>query len=253
MKKQYIVMIAAVVALIGLGVFLSGNGRQVGNTGNYGDVQNNQGSILENNEPAVGEGDLVNVPEDFEEFRKLNEDVYAWIEIEDTNINYPILQSPNSDSYYLNHTVEHRIGLPGSIYTEKVNSKDFTDFNTLIYGHDMKDGTMFKHVHKFKDKEFFDEHEKIMIYTEDKALEYKVYAVVVYDDRHIMYTYDNDDEADREAFIKSLTKRKNLNNHFREGMTLDKDSKLITLSTCISGRPNNRLILVAELVKELSI
>ena len=79
---------------------------------------------------------------DFEALQQQNADIYAWIRIPETQIDYPILQHPSDDAYYLNHTVEGTEGLPGSIYTEKVNSKDFTDFNTVIYGHNMKNGTM---------------------------------------------------------------------------------------------------------------
>lgn len=86
--------------------------------------------------------------------KETNPDIYAWIEIPDTNVNYPIVQSADDDSYYLNHTIDGQEGYPGSIYTEKVNAKDFSDFNTVIYGHDMKDGSMFKDLHKFEDADF---------------------------------------------------------------------------------------------------
>ena len=84
------------------------------------------------------------IPIDFASLKETNPDIYAWIEIPDTNVNYPIVQSADDDSYYLNHTIDGQEGYPGSIYTEKVNAKDFSDFNTVIYGHDMKDGSMFK-------------------------------------------------------------------------------------------------------------
>lgn len=78
------------------------------------------------------------IPIDFASLKETNPDIYAWIEIPDTNVNYPIVQSADDDSYYLNHTIDGQEGYPGSIYTEKVNAKDFSDFNTVIYGHDMK-------------------------------------------------------------------------------------------------------------------
>lgn len=183
---------------------------------------------------------------DFAALKEQNEDVYAWVDIEDTNIHYPILQSPTDDSYYLNHTIDHVAGLPGSIYTERVNAKDFSDFNTLIYGHDMKNGTMFKDLHKFENKEFFDTHDTVMIYTETEAKTYRVFAAVIYDDRHIMYSYDNDNVADRKVFIQSLYDVGARGSLFREGMEIDENSKLITMSTCIGGRPDRRYIVVCE-------
>lgn len=196
------------------------------------------------------EEEEVIIPIDFAELKAQNEDVYAWVDIEDTNVHYPILQSPTDDSYYLNHTIDHVAGLPGSIYTERVNAKDFSDFNTMIYGHDMKNGTMFKDLHKFEDKEFFDTHDTVMIYTETEAKTYRVFAAVIYDDRHIMYSYDNDNVADRKAFIQSLYDVGARGSLFREGMEIDENSKLITMSTCIGGRPDRRYIVVCEEVVE---
>lgn len=187
-------------------------------------------------------------PIDFAYWKSVNPDVYAWISIGDTNVDYPILQSETDDSYYLEHTIDGVAGYPGSIYTERVNAKDFSDFNTLIYGHDMKDGSMFKHLHKFEDKSFFDLHDTVKIYTETEIKTYRIYAAVIYDNRHIMYTYDNDNVADRTAFIQSLQSVAGVGSFFREGMTIDENSKLITLSTCITGQPNKRYIVVAAQV-----
>lgn len=64
-------------------------------------------------------------PVDFESLRQSNADIYAWIEIPETNINYPIVQKADDDSYYLNHTIEGKEGYPGAIYTESLNAKDF--------------------------------------------------------------------------------------------------------------------------------
>lgn len=194
-------------------------------------------------EPVIEEP--VVIPIDFAELKKINEDIYAWIDIEDTNVHYPIVQSATDDSYYLEHTIEGVKGYPGSIYTEKVNAKDFSDFNTLIYGHDMRDGSMFKHLHKFEDPDFFETHDIVTIYTETEIKTYRIYAAVVYDDRHIMHRYDNDDMEDRKAFIQSLREVGGAGSLFREDMTIDENSNLITMSTCITGQPDKRYIVVA--------
>lgn len=190
------------------------------------------------------------IPIDFAGLKSVNPEIYAWIDIEDTNIHYPIVQSATDDGYYLKRTIDGKKGYPGAIYTQMVNKLDFSDFNTVIYGHDMKDGTMFKHLHKFTDAEFFKNHETIIIYTEDAIKVYRVYAVVVYDNRHIVYSFDQNDVEARKAFIQSINDSKNFRNQFREGMTIDEDSKLITLSTCITGYPKNRLLVIAEEVVE---
>ncbi len=189
-------------------------------------------------------------PINFEYWKSVNPEVYAWISIEDTNIDYPILQSATDDSYYLEHTIDGGKGYPGSIYTEKINTMDFTDFNTVIFGHNMKDGSMFKHLHKFQEKEFFDSHDTVNIYTETEVKIYRVYAAVIYDDRHILNTYDNGKEEDRIAFIQSLETIAGAGSFFREGMEIDENSKLVTLSTCIAGQSDKRYIVVASEVTE---
>ncbi len=181
--------------------------------------------------------------------RDINQDIYAWITIPDTNIDYPIVQEPNDNTYYLEHTIEGNKGYPGAIYTENFNAKDFSDFNTVIYGHDMKDGSMFKHVHKFANADFFNSHDTITIYTEKEIKTYKVFAAVVYDNRHILYTYGGDTKEDRLAFIQSLYDSSNLKNLYREGIEVDENSHLITLSTCITGQPSKRYIVVAAEVE----
>ena len=85
---------------------------------------------------------IVEIPINFEELQAKNPDIYAWIQIDGTNINYPLVQSATDNEYYLNHTIEGQEGYPGSIYTENGNTKEFTEFNTVIYGHDMKDGSI---------------------------------------------------------------------------------------------------------------
>ena len=185
------------------------------------------------------------IPVDFASLKEINPDIYAWIDIEGTNIHYPIVQSPTDDNYYHKRTIDGKRGYPGSIYTQKDNKKDFSDFNTIIYGHDMKDGTMFKHLHKFADAQFFDTHDTIMVYTENDVKEYRIYAALIYDNRHILKNFDQNDMEARMAFIQSINGSKNFKNHFRSGMTIDENSNLITLSTCITGYPSRRYVVVA--------
>ena len=93
-------------------------------------------------------------PVDFAGMWETNEDVYAWITVPGTVIDYPILQHATDNTYYLNYNIDGSYGYPGCIYTENMNSKEFTDNNTVIYGHNMKNGTMFAGLHKFEDAAF---------------------------------------------------------------------------------------------------
>ena len=110
----------------------------------------------------------VEIPIDFAQLQAQNPDIYAWIQIDGTNINYPVAQSATDNEYYLNHTIEGQEGYPGSIYTENWNTKEFTDFNTVIYGHDMKDGSMFQNLHNYADASYMQQHPNVVIYTPEK-------------------------------------------------------------------------------------
>ena len=88
----------------------------------------------------------------------VNPDIYAWIYVPGTKVNYPVLQHETDDTYYLNYNIDGTKGYPGCIYSEKkYNSKDFTDANAVLYGHNMKNGTMFGSIHRYEDQEFFNE------------------------------------------------------------------------------------------------
>ncbi|MDD5798138.1 MAG: class B sortase [Clostridiaceae bacterium] len=190
------------------------------------------------------------IPIDFETLQKKNPDIYAWIKIPGTVVDYPILQSATDDGYYLNHTVDGTNGLPGSIYTEQANTKDFSDFNTVIYGHHMKNRTMFGSLHKYRDEEFMKQNATIYIYTPDSILTYEVFAAVTYSDDHILNTFDFSRESGRKKYLDSIYSIRDMNSPIREDVPVDADSRIITLSTCIGGQPNNRLLVEAVLVDE---
>lgn len=190
------------------------------------------------------------IPIDFATLQQTNPDIYAWIQIEGTNINYPIAQSATDDAYYLDHTIDGVAGLPGSIYTEKVNSKEFTDFNTMIYGHDMLDGSMFADLHKYADATFMQEHPNVVVYTPEKKLTYEIASAIVYDDRHIMKAFDFTKEDHRQAYIDSSYGSRSMSNVVRDDVPITVDSHVITMSTCISGQDDQRFLVQAVLKEE---
>jgi len=144
---------------------------------NYSNNRNRADKIYEEIKNSV---DITIQPDESQEIQKksidfnalweINKDIYAYIEVPGTDISYPILQSKNDNSYYLNYTIEGIKGLPGSIYTENYNSKEFGDRNTVIYGHNMKNGTMFAQLYNYSDTKFFNENQYIYIYLPDKVL-----------------------------------------------------------------------------------
>ncbi len=178
-----------------------------------------------------------------------NEDIYAWIYIPGTNIDYPILQHPTDNSYYLEYNLDGSKGYPGCIYTENVNSKDFADYNTLIYGHNMKNGTMFADLHDFKDETFFQEHRYMFVYLPDKLLVYDIFAAYKFTDAHIWYTYDCVGQDGFGRYLDMIYEDYGNSGNFREGVTVTNEDHIITLSTCVGGQKDKRYLVQGVLVE----
>lgn len=191
-------------------------------------------------------------PINFESLRKTNEDIYAWITIPDMDvISYPVVQHPTDDTYYLKHTIEGREGFPASIYTEKWNSKDFTDRVTIIYGHNMADGTMFGPLYRFSSSTYMREHRIISLYTPEGEFHYRIWASVTYSDAYLPYVFDLTTEEGVGAFIRSIQNVRDLNSFVDSEVEVSETDRFVVLSTC---RPDNRyrLLVVGVLDEELS-
>ena len=189
---------------------------------------------------------------DFEALKKdVNKDIYSWIIVPGTVIDYPVLQHPTEMDYYLDHNLNGSTGYPGCIYTQRMNSKDWTDPNTVLYGHNMKNGTMFAALHKFKQQSFFEENPYIYIYTEDnKILVYKIFAAYEFTNQHLLMTYNLISETSIQSYFDMIRTLDGINNNFDNDIELTAESKVITLSTCISNKPDNRYLVQGVLVAE---
>lgn len=193
-------------------------------------------------------------PIDFESLWEVNPDVYAWIYIPGTNISYPVLQHPTDNSYYLEHTIEGERKRPGTIYSENYNKKDFSDFNTILYGHNMhSNGTMFYELHKFEDSDFLEQNRQIIIYLPKQQLTWKIIAVAVVDNMHLMYKYQNFDDQGRDAFLEMLKDTDTQGEYYDTSWQRTDDTRLLTLSTCIYGQEENRFLVVAALTDEIEL
>lgn len=179
---------------------------------------------------------------DFTALKKQNRDVYAWIFIPETKVDYPVLQHPVRDEYYLNHTIDHISGLPGSIYSEHIHPKDFSASQTILYGHNMKNDTMFGSLHDYENAAFFEEQPYVYIHLPDRTLLYRIFAAVRFSDAYLPGAYDFEDEESFAEFIEDLKKSSGL---IREDMEISPGSRLLTMSTCIGGAPKNRFLVVA--------
>ncbi len=192
-------------------------------------------------------------PIDFASLRLENPDIYAWIYIPDTKVNYPVLQSPTDDSFYLNHDKDGNYSDAGAIYSQLANKTDFSDPVTVLYGHNMNSGGMFATLHYFENKEFFDSHQDMYIYTDGHIYTYKVIAAYQYDNRHILNSFNFADTAVTQQYFDSVLNPNSLVMNVREGVQLSAESdKIVQLSTCTgdANRLVRRYLITGELVSD---
>lgn len=189
---------------------------------------------------------------DFNELMQINPDIYAWIYIPNTNVDYPVAQSGEgmNDSFYLTHNVYKNYQFSGTIYTEKQNAKDFSDPVTVLYGHNMLNGSMFATLHKFNDKTFFDNNNTMFVFTKDKVYTYLIYSAYQYDDRHILNSFNMRDENSFREYLDSTLQQRPYYCNVREGIELSADDRILTLSTCMNGGGNVRYLVQGVLVDE---
>lgn len=187
---------------------------------------------------------------DWGALRQVNPDIYAWIYIPGTKVDYPILQHPTDDSYYLKYNLNGTRGYPGCIYTERLNQKDFTDFNTVLYGHNMRNQSMFASLHNFEQGDFFTNNPYIYVYTEDKVLVYEVFSAWIADDAHILKTNDFSTKKGRDTYLKTILKNYENYGNMRNDVTVSSDSHILTLSTCMKKKSHNRFLVQAVLLNE---
>ncbi|MBR3646495.1 MAG: class B sortase [Lachnospiraceae bacterium] len=173
-------------------------------------------------------------PRDFKTLKKDNSDVKGWIYIEDTEIDYPILQpsEDKDDLFYLDHNLNCDYEFAGSIFFQKANSSDFSDPVTVIYGHNMLNGSMFNDLLKFKNRDFFDSHDTILVYRPGHILTYKVVSSFTYDDRHIMNTFNFLSKDDLQEYIDTIKEPKSMDSNVRSDVKVTLKSNILTLSTC---------------------
>ena len=191
-------------------------------------------------------------PIDFNAIQAENPDVCAWIQMPGIEvIDYPILQSASEidDNFYLDHDINGNQKRAGSIYIQKLNHKDFSDPATLIYGHNMLNGTMFGQLKKFRNKTFFEDNREIFVYTPGHILEYEIISAFIYDDRHIINSFNFDIEDERQKFFNECVNPTSFTKNVVDGAKLDSTDNIIVLSTCTSN-DSERYLVVGKLISD---
>ena len=207
-----------------------------------------QTAITETTEQPLPTVPLAEIPINFDYLKEQNEDIIGWITVDGTIIDYPILYDTSFNLYYLKHNYVGTTTDYGSIFVLSENADDFSDFNTLVYGHNMPDGQMFAQLHKFRDSSFFEEHGENIIYTPDRKLTYQVFAAYRTDNLNIIVNNDFSTEELQEAYIERIYTHTDLA-LFKPEYPVTASDRIVTLSTCI-GNPDFRYVVQGVLVSD---
>lgn len=198
-----------------------------------------------------GDEVLPNNPIDFASLQEKNPDTVGWIRVPGTVIDYPVMRSGMSreENFYLDHNSEGKSHRAGAIYMQKINAAGFTDPNTVLYGHDMANGSMFSWLHQYRKKEFFDTNRTITVYTPGHILTYEIYSAFVYDNRHILNSFNFYNKDDYAAFLQQTLKPTSMIRQVREDVNVTTNARIITLSTC-TGISSQRYLVVGVLTND---
>lgn len=179
-----------------------------------------------------------------DELYSINNDIVGWLKIEDSNINYPVMQTKNSPNYYLKRNFYKEYSNCGTPYIAEYCDIEKSD-NVIIYGHHIKGNKIFGELENYKKEEYYKNHKIIKFYTKDKCEEYEIIAVfktIAYTGFNYYKFYNAQDEGEFETFIN---KCKELSFYEIERTAIYGD-KLLTLSTCEYSNTNGRLVVVAR-------
>ena len=188
-----------------------------------------------------------------EELQKENKEIIGWLEIKDTNINYPVLQAKDND-YYLNHNYKKKKSAAGSLFLDASFDLEECSSNYLIYGHRNKNGLMFEDLMKYAKKDFYEKHKTFTFTTLKDDSTYEVLAVfysrVYYKSEKDVFRYyyfvnaKNEDEFNDYVFN---AKKASI---YNTGVTANYGDQLITLSTCEYSQEDGRFVVVAKKINQ---
>ena len=179
---------------------------------------------------------------DFNKLKEQNNETVAWIKVNNTNVEYPVVKSTNN-SFYLNHSFDKSKNSAGWIFADYRNKFDSTDKNIVVYGHNMRDGSMFGSMKNILNSDWYDNEKNtnITLYTENEKCIYKVFSIykIESEDYYIKTEFSNDKEF--EQFVNTIKKRS-----IKEfDIDVSKSDNILTLSTCANNN-KYRVVLHAK-------
>ena len=204
-------------------------------------------------EPAAGEAQEEiaekNYPElqiDFAELIRTNPDFRGWPYFPALDISYPVVQGKDN-AYYLHHLFSGESNINGSIFVDCHNQPDFTDQNTIVYGHNMKNGSMFGTLDKYQDQELFEQHPEFYLYLPGKILKYQIFSCYAGRTGSEGYRYHFPEAEDFQTFLDTVSSYRD----YDTGTELSATDRIVTLSTCVNSRRNYRYLVHGKLSSEI--
>lgn len=203
--------------------------------------QSSSNEVGVNNNPNEAEGDNKTISENQEELKSINNNYEMWIEIPNTKINYPIVQGKDNE-YYLKHNFKNESNMSGTIFVDCNNNID-EDKNIIIYGHNMRNGTMFNNITKFKEESFFNNNNTINIIRNNILYQYEIFSIYVEDESKVSLEIEF---TDNDAFVNYALNEAS-KSMYNKNIIITEEDKIITLVTCSYEYTGARTILVGKL------
>lgn len=179
---------------------------------------------------------------DFKALKAWNSDIIAWIYSPGTTIDYPVVQAKDND-FYLNHTIDRKRSVIGSIFMESQNSSDFSDDISVLYGHHIKQGRMFSALSGYKSQDYYDQHPNMVLYTEEAIYDIELFAGNVISGNIGSFPLNFSTIDEKEEWINQCLQ----NSTFHSKIKPNIDDRLIVLCTCTYEYQDARYIVYGRL------
>lgn len=176
----------------------------------------------------------------FDVLKEINEDIVGWIYFENININYPIVKGENN-SYYLEHTFKNNNNSSGSIFMDYRNDYEFNDPNTIIYGHNMRNGSMFGSLMKIMNEDTYRENTKFWILTNNNKYKCEIFSAYIDESTSESYKLGFENKEEYNEYLNSIVEK----SLYITGINPTQDDSVITLSTCATAEGSSRFIVHA--------
>ena len=198
-------------------------------------VENQKTNVLEEDSQAKNE---LPINVDFTALKQENEDIVGWLYSENTQINYPVVQSEDNN-YYLRRLINGEYNIAGSLFMDYRNNSNLEDNDTIIYGHNMENDTMFGTLQEYKSQEYYDNHKVLYYFTQEKNYMIQLFAGYTISVESDIYDLSIIDESKIEESIQ--------NSDFNSDVEVREEDKIMTLSTCAYEYDGARYIIMGVL------